>query len=599
MMQLREVRLVGTGVKDAVVTFAAGANVITGDSDTGKSYMLRCIDFVLGADEMTKTIDEAKLYERVLVEFKNNDGDFLTLERHLSGGDVAVYHTPIDERDGAAETVNWKRKGRSTAPDVTSIIFSFCGMKEAALRTNKDGAVQRLSIRTMLPVFLIDEISIQAEQSPIFGEKGYDETPRKRMFSFILTGKDDTGIISQERREITQAELKAKLGLIDSLLEPIEKRLLEQEKELSEEDVSTIDRVDTTIERLSAALTENNGERVKLRTERLEAIGRQQHAEGQIVAIDELIKRYRLLEQRYTSDLDRLDFVSEGAHFFKGLQKSHCPLCDQPLGPEHAEHFKEEAVRSVYEAAQAEAAKIHGHRTDLALAMENLQSGRQQWIAGRDDAASKLTRIDRRVSRELTPRLQETKARLDELIQRRLELEGIKSDADQATALRDKRIEFEKALGETTGSAPKKWASIEPSSLHQLCMEVESVLKSWGWPDTVRVEFDEGKAFDIKVDGKARQSHGKGYRAILHAAFSIAILQYCVKNGTPHPGFLVIDSPLTPFKKTEKRTQSDTIDPGIEERFWNSLLSIDPRHQIVVLENKEPSGAVASSVNYI
>ena len=121
----------------------------------------------------------------------------------------------------------------------------------------------------------------------------------------------------------------------------------------------------------------------------------------------------------------------------------------------------------------------------------------------------------------------------------------------------------------------------------------------WGWPKSVRVEFDEGKPFDIRIDGKPRQSHGKGYRAILHAAFAFGLLQFCQRHGTPHPGFLVIDSPLTPFKKTEKRSVGDEIKPAIEAAFWNSLRDINPLMQIIVLENKEPSDAIASELNYV
>ena len=40
------------------------------------------------------------------------------------------------------------------------------------------------------------------------------------------------------------------------------------------------------------------------------------------------------------------------------------------------------------------------------------------------------------------------------------------------------------------------------------------------------------------------------------------------------------------------------MDAGLEAGFWNSLASVDPGIQIVVLENKEPPPAVASAVHY-
>ena len=68
MMQLRELRVTGTGKQNAVIKFAPGGNVIAGVSNSGKSYMLRCMDFVLGAEEMNKKIDEAAGYELVYLE---------------------------------------------------------------------------------------------------------------------------------------------------------------------------------------------------------------------------------------------------------------------------------------------------------------------------------------------------------------------------------------------------------------------------------------------------------------------------------------------------------------------------------------------------
>ena len=65
MSRIAEIRMTGRGQIDAVIRFDPGPNVVSGDSDTGKSYLLRLVDYVLGADQLTKTIDEAAAYETV------------------------------------------------------------------------------------------------------------------------------------------------------------------------------------------------------------------------------------------------------------------------------------------------------------------------------------------------------------------------------------------------------------------------------------------------------------------------------------------------------------------------------------------------------
>ena len=72
------------------------------------------------------------------------------------------------------------------------------------MRKNDRGEVQRLTIRTFMPTFLVDEISMITERSPVMGEPGYDNTARKRMFVFMLSGKDDTGVIAAEHRDIPE-----------------------------------------------------------------------------------------------------------------------------------------------------------------------------------------------------------------------------------------------------------------------------------------------------------------------------------------------------------------------------------------------------------
>ena len=171
MARISEIRLTGKDKADASITFEPGTNVVSGDSDTGKSYLLRCIDFVLGAQEMTKVIEEAAGYELVWLELKDPDDEILTLERHLTGGDVRAHKVSIDdvlerrnsetketgelsateaENDSTdGQVLAWRRQGLSQAPDVTSRIFPFFGMPEdVRLRSDNKGKTQRLSIRT-------------------------------------------------------------------------------------------------------------------------------------------------------------------------------------------------------------------------------------------------------------------------------------------------------------------------------------------------------------------------------------------------------------------------------------------------------------------
>jgi hypothetical protein len=596
MIQLRELRLTGPRKPPAIMKFFAGSNVISGASDTGKSYLFRCMDFVLGGEKMSKKVDEDEGYDTLFLEFCNAEGRALTLSRHLTGGDINVHYSTIDEIDGKGESVSWKRKGKSSSPDITSVLFSFAGIKEASLRANSKGRTVRLTVRTLLPVFLVNETSIIAEDSPIHGDGGFDRTARTRMFSYVLTGLDDAGVVSAEQTEMVQAAAKAKLSLVNELLSPLEQRLSSGESFMDDEAEITIDKADEAIDRLSSSLAESREERERLQADRSDAVVGLQSASAQVIAVDQLLQRYDLLDKHYASDLQRLDFIAEGTHFLRQLQEARCPLCDQPMNAEHRQHLDGHAnAKSVYESSRAEAAKILGLRADLKEAIISLSQRRDARMREQEVAKVVMRDIDSRIDRDLVPALSITKEKLDKLIARRLELGSIKSDTEQAESLRVLRGELEKSLARPS-SATKNWAGIDPIILRKFCNEIEAVLKEWSWLGDGRVEFDE-KSVDINVDGKPRQSHGKGVRAILHAAFIIGLMRYCVGQRLPHPGFIVLDSPLTTYKQGQVAAE-DKLDPTIEQNFWTSLLLVPKSTQIVVIDNKEPPSSVSASLAY-
>lgn len=84
MLRIRKILLRGNSVQDAYVDFYKGANILAGESDTGKSYLVSCLDYILGA-ENSKKLKEATDYTHLYVEFENDEG-VLTLKRGLEGG---------------------------------------------------------------------------------------------------------------------------------------------------------------------------------------------------------------------------------------------------------------------------------------------------------------------------------------------------------------------------------------------------------------------------------------------------------------------------------------------------------------------------------
>ncbi|WP_213948076.1 hypothetical protein [Luteibacter sp. dw_328] len=579
---------------DAAVRFEDRANVLAGESDTGKSYLVHCLDYIFGADAMKKRFKEVDPYSQLFVEFENHEGKLITLERSLSGGDLLAYRSSLSRIGTEAPLkVAAKRSGKSKALDVTQILFEFSGVKEAKVRKNDRGDVVRLTVRTLLPLFLVDEISVIAEQSPVLGRASYDKTARKRGFAYVLSGKDDGGVVSTEVKDVVDARLAAQISVVTDLLEPLERRVQDRLGVPLEESVEAIDEEISTV---YLAMSSHSDERKALEGGRAKVVDDGRRADSQLVAIDELLNQYRLLDERYGTDLSRLDFIAEGSHFFEGLQEVNCPVCDQVITPGHVHTGLAEAS-SVYEAASAEAAKILAHKADLAETTATLMVLRSVRLSELATSKATLHQIDATIDETVAPAMQDAGAKLELLVGRRLGLEKIRLEELQVSDLRARRDELER-LRKPGNASSGDWERISSSATRSFCLEVEAVLKEWRWEGVGRVEFDETE-YDILVDGQRRQSHGKGVRAVLYAAFVVGLLRYCHANGRPFLGPVIVDSPLTSYKKSKVLGDLDEpINVDIEAAFWASLKNIKAGTQLIIIENKEPPQSVADAVHY-
>ena len=86
---------------------------------------------------------------------------------------------------------------------------------------------------------------------------------------------------------------------------------------------------------------------------------------------------------------------------------------------------------------------------------------------------------------------------------------------------------------------------------------------------------------------------------MLHAAFSVAVIVYCIENKLPHPGFLVLDTPLLTYREplTSKygelsEDEAELKATNLAEHFYKHLASLKSEVQIIVIENSDPPAAI-------
>ncbi len=75
-MQLRFLLITGPASESAAVDFGPGLNVIYGGSNTGKSHVLRLIDYTLGAKDPPEPIPEQAGYDLVHLGLTLDNGSY-------------------------------------------------------------------------------------------------------------------------------------------------------------------------------------------------------------------------------------------------------------------------------------------------------------------------------------------------------------------------------------------------------------------------------------------------------------------------------------------------------------------------------------------
>ena len=97
--RINGLRVTNASLPAADADFGESLTVVAGASDTGKTYMMQCINFMLGGGKRPKDIEASRGYTTALLEIGKSDGEVFTLQRALLGGDFARYATSRSDLD--------------------------------------------------------------------------------------------------------------------------------------------------------------------------------------------------------------------------------------------------------------------------------------------------------------------------------------------------------------------------------------------------------------------------------------------------------------------------------------------------------------------
>jgi len=75
-------------------------------------------------------------------------------------------------------------------------------------------------------------------------------------------------------------------------------------------------------------------------------------------------------------------------------------------------------------------------------------------------------------------------------------------------------------------------------------------------------------------------------------------MQRTVQTQAGHPGFVVIDTPLNPYKAADI-TDDGAVNASVKDSFYRKLCATDGLGQVIVFENTTPPPDVQDDCNYV
>jgi energy-coupling factor transporter ATP-binding protein EcfA2 len=589
-LQLRGLSFNSPHKESASLEFQGGLNVICGASDTGKSFIVEAIDFLLGAKGPLRDIPERVGYDRERLALETVNGEIFTLQRSTGGGNFHKFagNWLVDEPDIESGTILNQKHDHGNLNTLSVYLLSVIGLAEKYVRKNQQGIKNSFSFRDLAKLIIVKESDITKELSPVLSGQRQD-TKDYSVFKLILTGLDDSALVTQAEMKaeiVTRQNNNAKVEFIDELIEELRANLNEIGINRTEAEEQLL-QLQTQVEVQQEILNRRQRELDDKIERRYEIMQQTERLSDRINEISSLLSRFELLKEHYQIDIERLAAIEESGSFFVHLERTSCPLCGALPDEQHQVEVCDGDIESVVHAAIAEIAKVEKLSLELDQTALDLRTEAEELIAQKEEIDPEFQALNQEIQ-EITSPLRESQNTFSEIIRHSSEMQRVIDSFNRIGQLQEKKSTLRIEADEPANSFSPQKIDLSSSVLDDFAQKVQNLLQAWDFPGSNRLHFDETLK-DIVIDGQPRTSRGKGLRAITHAAMTIGLMEFCKERNLSHPGFVVLDSPLLAYWKPEASEDRVILEgSNLKVQFYEYLANNCSDSQIIIIENEHP-----------
>lgn len=579
-MIINRLLLIGTSVKNAEIKFNKGINIISGASDTGKTYIYQCINYVLGSNRKPKDIIEARKYNNFVLEVTINDNIF-TLVRDKDSNNVQLYKNCfelIDKNEVINLKIGTKEKDKENINEW--LIKKILGSEVKILM--KKSKTRNLTFRDLMHFCCSSEDKIISETSPFFTEEYVNKTLYKSIFKYLISGEDDSNIRSIEEKRI-KVNKDVLLSILDNQIFEVKQEIQRlkvaiNNKRKGNDDLGKlnqkIDALGKDINTLNMTIAENTSQLDNLNLNRLELISKKDS--------------FTTLRNNYDKEMSEAKLINNFANVVNKMPQCKCPLCRQELKIENLENVNIDLInkynQSIYNKNLGLKLELDKTISEINIKINNLES--------------KILKVKKEIEKDKIIIEEKNKLLMDEnnkfLLFKEIQLNKVKLEFlnENLKKLLNKKEETKQIKVDTKNSHE----ILQIKNMDKYLDILKQTIDIWTKKNN-RIKFDYSNN-DIIINGKKRSECGKGYRAFYSTAMIIALQRFNEITFAPKPGFVMIDSPLVSLKEQKVTKNNELIDDYMQINMIEDLINKKDLGQVIFFENKE-FPKFSDKLNYI
>jgi len=571
---IKKLEVLGDTVKPSIIEFTKGLNVIYGASDTGKTFIYECINYMLGDSKVPKiTIAEAKGYTHCMLEIETFKGKKHLLTRYFNSEELTV--------DTEQEPLKAGNKGKKKS--ISDFLLTLCSIEKKDIKSAK-GKTKKLYFKYLKKIFVVDEVKIIDTKSPILSGQNADKEFDKNLFKFVLTGEDDSDLVVLLTKEET-IERESKVALYKEIIESLGEEVIKDDNTIDNK-IKELDEEIKVFEKKYAISSQEFREYDRKKNFLFNKI---KENENELIGITEVLERGSILQRQYKSDIERLKASKEAGYAFNLFSITTCPVCNNKIESSNMMNYQNFLTSAKYELKK------------ITLLMEELKESQKIFSNDKIELLEKLVsqneeydNLLEKLETNFNLKLKEISLKIKEFSQKRESLLRIQILQEKLNDYIEKKDEIVEELKEDQEkSKPQNVLSTE--RLSEIVKLIKEILLDIKFDYSTEVGFSD-KELDFTFGEKRRKDFGKGYRAILYAVFIISMLKY-LKTKPYQIGFAIIDTPLNPYKPDDE-DDGGMVNNNLANNFYRYLADNIKDEQVILIENTDIPDDIVDRVNY-